>query len=159
VSRSGKITKKTPDPDMIYKNRMVTRLIHKIMLSGKQSVAEKVVYGSFDVIKSQTKEDPIEVFNRALQNVSPKIEVKARRVGGASYQVPVEVKGMRKDALAIRWLVDSARSLPNKEYKTMSHKLATEIMAAAKGEGEAIKKKETVHKMAEANRAFAHFKW
>ncbi|KKP69698.1 30S ribosomal protein S7 [candidate division CPR3 bacterium GWF2_35_18] len=159
MPRSGKIKKKLTEPDLVYKSRMVSKLINKIMWSGKKSVAQKIVYDAFSFIKEKEKKDPLDVFNNALKNVNPKIEVKARRVGGASYQVPMEVKGNRRDSLSIRWIVDAARSKDNKEYKTMVEKLAVEIIAASKNEGEAIKKKELVHKMAESNKAFAFFKW
>lgn len=129
------------------------------MLSGQKSVAEKIVYNAFDLIKEQKKQEPLDVFNEAIKNVSPKVEVKSRRVGGASYQVPIEVKSYRRDSLAIRWLVDAARARANKEFSSMSGKLTAEIIAAAENQGEAVKKKENVMKMAEANRAFAHFKW
>lgn len=122
-------------------------------------MAEKIVYGAFDLMKEKEKKDPLEIFNTAVRNVSPKLEVKARRVGGASYQVPMEVKGIRRDSLAIRWIVEAARARENKEYKTMIEKLSAELLSSAKGEGEAVRKKELMHKMAESNRAFAHFKW
>ncbi len=159
MPRSGKIKKKLPNPDVIYKNRMVTKLIHKVMLSGRKSVAEKIVYDAFDKIKEQEKQEPLNVYNEALKNLYPKVEVRARRVGGASYQVPVEVRGVRKEALAVRWLVDAARARSNKDFGTMMEKLAAEIIDSAKNQGEAIKKKDVMHKMAEANKAFAHFKW
>lgn len=159
MSRSGKIKKKLSEPDILYKNRMVTKLINKVMWEGKKSLAEKIVYSAFESIKEKEKQDPLQVFNEAIKNVSPKVEVKARRIGGASYQVPMEVKGHRRDSLAVRWIVETARSKQNKDYKSIVAKLAAEIIDASKGQGEAVKKRETSAKMAEANRAFAHFKW
>jgi len=159
MPRSKKIKKKLPSQDIIYKNRLVTRLINKVMWSGRKSLAQKIVYGSFDKIKEKEGSDPLSVFNEALKNISPRVEVKARRMGGASYQVPVEVKSQRRDTLAVRWLVEAARSRSIKDSRTMIDKLASEIIAASKNQGEAVKKKENVRKMAEANRAFAHFRW
>ena len=138
---------------------MVTKLINKVMRAGRKPLAQKIVYSAFDIIKEKDGLDPLNTFTEALKNVSPKVEVKARRVGGDSYQVPMEVRGARKDSLAIRWLVDAARSKSNKEYKTMIEKLAAEIVAASKGEGDAVRKKEIMHKMADANKAFSHFRW
>ena len=159
MARSGKIKKKLPEPDIIYKNRMVTKLINKVMWAGRKSLAQKIVYSAFDLIKEKEGLDPLNTFDEALKNITPKVEVKARRVGGASYQVPTEVRGARKDSLAIRWLVDAARSKSNKEHRTMIKKLASEIVSASKGEGEAIRKKETMRKMADANKVFSHFRW
>ena len=159
MPRSKKVKKKLPAPDLVYKNRVITKLINKIMWSGRKSLAQKIVYGAFDKIKEQEGKDPLNVFNEALKNVSPRIEVKARRVGGASYQIPIEVKGNRRDTLAIRWLVEATRARSNKETRTMIDKLAAEIIAASKNQGEAIRKKENVRKMADSNRAFAHFRW
>ena len=137
---------------------MLTRFIHRVMKSGKKRVAEKQVYRALDIIKEKG-EDPIKIFETAINTVGPKTEVKARRVGGASYQVPMEVRGDRRIALAIRWIVSFANKRSNKEFKTYAEKLAVELIDAAKGVWEAIKKRDTVHRMAEANRAFAHFKW
>lgn len=156
--RAGRVTKKLSEPDPIYGNRLLGRFINRVMLDGKKSTAQKQVYGALDLIK-ESGDDPIKTFELAVQNVGPKMEVKARRVGGASYQVPMEVRGDRRISLAIRWMVTFARKRSNKDYKTFGHKLAAELQSAAKGEGEAIKKRDTVHRMAEANRAFAHFKW
>jgi small subunit ribosomal protein S7 len=156
--RSHKTYTKTLPGDAIYGNRLLTRFINRIMKSGKKRVAEQLVYGALDIIKAK-EEDPIKVFETAINTVGPKIEVKARRVGGASYQVPMEVRGDRRVALAIRWIVESANKRSNKEYKTFSDKLAAELTDGAKGVGEAIKKRDTIHRMAEANKAFAHFKW
>lgn len=137
----------------------MTRFINRLMRDGKKSVAQKVMYRSLELIKEKTGEDPVKVFEMALQNVGPRMEVRPRRVGGASYQVPQEVRGERKVALAIRWILAAAAKLPNKEFHTFAEKLAQEFIAASKGEGETIRKRDIMHKMAEANRAFAHFRW
>lgn len=158
MPRSGRINKRLPEPDPIYGNRLVGRFINRVMISGKRTVAETQVYKALESLKEHG-EDPIKVFETALNNVGPKMEVKARRVGGASYQVPMEVRGDRRISLAIRWIVSFAKKRSNKEYKSYAEKLAAELTDAAKGQGEAIKKRDTMHRMAEANRAFAHFKW
>lgn len=158
MPRAGRISKPLFDPDPIYGNRLLTRFVNRVMRSGKKSVAQKQVYRALEIIK-QKGEDPLKVFETALANVGPKMEVHPRRVGGASYQVPMEVRGDRRVALAIRWIIAFANKKPNKEYRTYAEKLAAELMDAAKGQGEAIRKRDTVHRMAEANRAFAHFKW
>ena len=149
-------TKKTErlSPDHQYQSLKVEKLINYIMERGKKNVARTIVYTAFDLIKTKTKEKPLEVFETALRNVSPQVEVRSRRVGGANYQVPHEVRPERKQALTFRWIIGAAKS---KKGKPMAEKLADEIMSAAKNEGEAVKKKENIHKMAEANRAFAHF--
>ena len=157
--RSKKATKKLLSPDPVYGSRLVTRFINKVMVSGKKSVAEKLVYQAFESIKEQAKQEPLSVFEKAIANVVPKMEVRPRRVGGASYQVPVEVRGDRKEALAIRWLLAGAKSKPNKEYHSFDKKLAAELMDAANGTGLAIKKKDDMQKVANANRAFSHFRW
>lgn len=141
-------------PDSKYKNVAVAKFINYVMERGKKSVAQKIVYGALDKVGEKTGKNPIEAFDLAIRNVSPVVEVKSRRVGGANYQVPVEVRGERKMALAYRWLLEAAR---NKKGKPMIEKLATEIISAINNEGDAIKKKQDVHRMAEANRAFAHF--
>ncbi len=141
---------------MKYGSIAVARFINCIMKSGKKSIAEKVVYDAFDAIKAQTKEDALKVFEKALENAQPLVEVASKRVGGANYQVPREVRPERKFMLATRWMIGAARS---KKGKDMAHKLAEEIIAASKNEGIAIKKKQDIHRMAEANRAFAHFSW
>lgn len=146
------------EADPIYGNRLLARFINRVMLSGKKRVAEQVVYKALEAIKAKG-EDPIKTFELAINTVGPKMEVRARRVGGASYQVPTEVRGDRRVALAIRWIIQFAGKRSNKEFKTFSDKLAVELMEGAKGQGEAIKKRDTVLRMAEANRAFAHFKW
>ncbi len=141
---------------MKYGSVMVGRFINSIMKDGKKSVAERVVYDAFDVIKAQTKEEPLKVFEKALENAQPVVEVASKRVGGANYQVPREVRPERKFMLATRWMILAARG---KKGKDMAHRLAEEIIMAAKNEGAAIKKKQDIHRMAEANRAFAHFTW
>jgi len=143
-------------PDYKYDDLIVAKFINQVMKKGKKTVAERIVYGSFDLIKRKTKQDPIEVFEKAINNASPLIEVKSKRVGGATYQVPVPVDKERRLTLALRWIIQAAIS---KKGKPMKEKLATEIMSAAENSGSVIKKKENVHKMAEANRAFAHFSW
>ncbi len=143
-------------PDPKYKDIVVAKFINNLMLDGKKSVAEKIFYKAMDLIEKRMKKDPLEVFKQAMENVAPILEVKSRRVGGATYQVPVEVRADRRQALAIRWLINFSR---NRSERTMAEKLANELMAAYKGEGASIKKREDTHKMAEANKAFAHFRW
>lgn len=143
-------------PDPLYNDLMVTRLINTIMWDGKKSVAQRVVYGAFDIIKEKTGKEPLEVFKKAMENIQPTVEVKPRRVGGATYQVPVEVSERRKASLGIRWLLKASRS---KKGKPMKNRLSEELLAAFENAGGAVKKREDTHKMAEANRAFAHFKW
>ncbi len=144
--------------DPIYNSRLITRFVNRVMVGGKKTVAQKIIYGAFEDIKDKGK-DPLETFETALRNVSPKVEVRPRRVGGASYQIPVEVKGDRREALAIRWVISAASSRPNSEYKSMKAKLAAELMDAASGTGVAIKKRNDTLRMADANKAFAHFRW
>jgi small subunit ribosomal protein S7 len=156
VPRKGQTPKRDVLPDPIYNNKVVTKLINKIMLDGKKGVAQKICYDAFDIIKEKTGKDPLEVFEQAMNNIMPVLEVKARRVGGATYQVPIEVRPDRRQALAIRWLVNIARV---RGEKTMKERLAGEIMDAANSTGGAFKKKEDTHRMAEANRAFAHYRW
>lgn len=157
--RSKKVKKRELPLDPVFQNRLLTRFINRLMRDGKKSTAQHVMYSALDLIKEKTGEDPVKVFEMALRNISPRMEVRPRRVGGASYQVPQEVRGDRKVALAIRWILSAAQKLPNKEYHTFADKLAQEFIAASKGEGEAIRKRDIVQKMAEANRAFAHFRW
>ncbi|MEK7503642.1 MAG: 30S ribosomal protein S7 [Patescibacteria group bacterium] len=152
----GKTTKRALNPDAIYNSVMVSKLINHIMKRGKKTIAQKIVYRAFDIIKEKTKKEPLEIFELAIQNASPLLEIKPKRVGGATYQVPREVRGDRKIALAFRWIINAALS---KKGKGMHEKLAEELMLAAKNEGSAIKKKDDTHRMAEANRAFAHFAW
>lgn len=142
------------EPEIKFGNVLVSKFINHLMCDGKKSIARSVVYDSFDIINSKTKKDPVEIFNQAINNASPSQEVKSRRIGGATYQVPIEVKGDRRVTLAMRWILGAARS---RKGKPMREKLAEELIAASKNEGEAIKKKENTHRMAEANRAFAHF--
>ncbi len=157
--RSGKVEKKILAPDPIYGSRLVSRFINKLMISGKRTVAEKLVYRALELMREKSGAEPLSVFEKAISNVAPKMEVRPRRVGGASYQVPVEVRGDRKEALAIRWILSGARSRSNKEYKTFDKKLAAELMDAANETGVAIKKKDDIQKAAAANRAFSHFRW
>lgn len=157
--RGKRVTRKLPLADPIYGNRLLTRLVNRVMERGKKRTAEALVYRALDIIKEKGQEDPIKVFESAIANIGPKMEVRPRRVGGASYQVPMEVRGDRRVSLALRWLVAFANKRSNKEYKTYADKLAVEIIDSAQGVGEAIKKRDAIHRMAEANRAFAHFKW
>lgn len=158
MPRAGRIVKKLPEPDPIYNNRFVSRLINRVMRNGKKSVASHLVYEALELIKEKG-EDPVKVLENAIANVGPKQEVRPRRVGGASYQVPTEVRGDRRVSLAIRWIVQFAAKRPNKEFRTFGEKLAAELLDASANTGEAIKKRDTVHRMAEANKAFAHFRW
>ena len=157
--RGKRIKKRILVPDPIYDSRLVNRLINCVMKKGKKSIAQKHVYGAFQLIEKKTKQNSLEVFSQAVENVKPNMEVRPRRVGGASYQVPIPVRGDRKESLAIRWLIMAAQSRPNKEYHTYQEKLAAELISAAKREGGAVKKKEDIQRMAEANRAFSHFRW
>jgi small subunit ribosomal protein S7 len=147
----------TPDP--IFQSVAITKLVNRVMQDGKKTIAEKQVYNSIKIIEQKTKQDGLMVFETALENITPKIEVRSRRVGGAAYQVPTPVKGKRAFALAIRWLVLEADKRPNKEFHTYAEKLAAEVIDAANNQGGAVQKKLTMHKMAEANKAFAHFRW
>lgn len=156
VPRKGNIPKRDVLPDPIYNNKVVTKLINKIMWDGKKGVAQKVCYEAFDIIREKTGKDALEVFETAMNNVMPVLEVKARRLGGATYQVPIEVRPDRRQTLGIRWLVDASRK---RGGRYMREKLAAEIMDAANNTGSSVKKKEDMHKMAEANRAFAHYRW
>lgn len=156
--RHKKIEKRVHEQDKIYGSVLVSQFINRIMKDGKKTVAEKSFYNALEEVK-KIEANVLSVFETAINNVGPKVEVKARRVGGASYQVPLEVRGDRKNALAIKWIVEAARSRSNSEYHSFSQKLAAEILEAAKNEGAAIKKRDTVHRMAEANRAFSHFRF
>lgn len=158
MPRAGRISKKLPEPDPVYGNRLVTRFINRVMVHGKKQPAQTQVYKALELIKAKG-EDPLKVFETAIASAGPKMEVRARRVGGASYQVPTEVRGDRRVSLAMRWIAAFANNRSNKEYKTFAEKLAAELLDAAKGQGETIKKRDAVHRSAEANRAFAHFKW
>ena len=156
MPRKGYIAKRDVLPDPIYNSKVVTKLINNIMLDGKKSVAQKIVYGAFDIIKEKEQKDALEVFETALNNIMPVLEVKARRIGGATYQVPLEIRAERRQTLGLRWLVLYARK---RNEKTMAEKLAGEIIDATNQTGGAYKKKEDTHRMAEANKAFAHYKW
>ncbi len=156
VPRRGNVPKREILPDPMYHSVLVTKLVNSIMLDGKKGVAQKVVYGAFDIIQEKTGKDPLETFTAALENIMPSLEVKARRVGGATYQVPIEVRPERRQTLGLRWLTSYARS---RGEKTMRERLAGEIMDAANGTGGAVKKREDVHKMAQSNQAFAHYRW
>ena len=156
MSRKKTQPKKVVIPDPIFKSTIIPKLINSIMYDGKKVVAEKIVYEAIEKIKSKTKEEPINVFNEAINNIRPTVEVRSRRVGGATYQVPVEVKSNRAQALAIRWLVDASRK---RKDKHMSDKIFNELYDAYEKKGSAVKKREDVHKMAESNKAFAHFRW
>ena len=156
MPRRGNVPKREILPDPLYNSVLVTKLVNSIMLDGKKGVSQKVVYGAFDIIKEKTGKDPLEVFTTALENIMPSLEVKARRVGGATYQVPIEVRPERRQTLGLRWLTNYARA---RSEKTMKERLAGEIMDAANGVGGAVKKREDVHKMAQSNQAFAHYRW
>ena len=156
MSRRIKPIKRPVTPDVRYNSAVVSEFVNRMMRSGKKSVARSVLYRAFDLIQERAKRDPVEVFDQAIRNVSPAIEVKPRRVGGATYQVPVEVPSDRRMSLAMRWLIVASRSRPG---KSMSEKLAGELMDAANNTGTAMKRREETHKMAEANRAFAHYRW
>ena len=156
----GKTAKKRiVEKDPIYQSRIVAKLINRSMKSGKKTVAEAHIYGALEIIKEKSKKDPLEVLEDAVKNITPQMEVRSRRVGGAAYQVPVPVREPRASSLAIRWLVMEAQKKSNKEFKTYKEKLVAEIMDAYNNEGGAIQKKHTSHKMADANKAFAHFRW
>ena len=156
MPRRGNIAKRDVLPDPLYNSKMVTRLINFIMLDGKKGVSQKIVYGAFDIIKEKTGKEPLEAFEQALENIMPVLEVKARRVGGATYQVPMEVRPDRRQTLGLRWLTGYSR---NRNERTMRERLAGEIMDALNNAGGACKKRDDTHKMAEANRAFAHYRW
>ena len=154
--RKNRAEKREITPDPVYDDILVNRLMNKVMLDGKKPIAEKIVYQALEIIAEETKEDPVEAFKAALDNVIPALEVKSRRVGGSNYQVPVEVDDHRKLSLALRWLINSAR---NRNERTMVDRLSSEIIDAYNNTGGAVRKKEEVHRMAEANRAFAHYRW
>ena len=156
MSRKRKAPKKIPVVDSRYRSVIIPKLINSIMYDGKKTAAEKIIYEAIDKIKNKSKEEPIEIFNQAINNIRPTVEVRSRRVGGATYQVPVEVKAKRSQALALRWLIDASRK---RKDKNMSDKIFNEIYDAYQNRGSAIKKKEDTHKMAESNKAFAHFRW
>ncbi len=156
MPRRGKAVKRPIAPDAVYHSTDVTRFIRKIMACGKKTVAERIVYEAFDIVAKETKRNPLDVFEQALKNVTPAIEVKPRRVGGATYQVPVDIREGRRLALAIRWLLAATRA---RKGRPMAERLATELMDASRGQGATIKKRDDTHRMAEANKAFAHYRW
>ena len=156
MARKGQVAKRDVLPDPVYNSKTVSKLINNIMLDGKKGIAQKIVYGAFDRVAEKTERPALEVFEEAMNNVMPELEVKARRIGGSTYQVPIEVKPDRRQALALRWLTLYSR---NRGEKTMKERLASEIMDAANNTGSSVKKKEDMHKMAEANKAFAHYRW
>ncbi len=156
MPRRGNVPKREVLPDPVYHSVLVTKLVNSIMLDGKKGVAQKVVYGAFDIVKEKTEKDPLEVFTTALENIMPSLEVKARRVGGATYQVPMEVRPERRQTLGLRWLTTYSR---NRSERTMKERLANELMDAMNNLGGAVKKREETHRMAESNKAFAHFRW
>ncbi|MEE3392781.1 MAG: 30S ribosomal protein S7 [Lachnospiraceae bacterium] len=156
MPRKGHIQKRDVLPDPVYNNKVVTKLINNIMLDGKKGVAQKIVYGAFDMVAEKSGKDAVEVFDEAMNNIMPQLEVKARRIGGATYQVPIEVRPDRRQALALRWLTLFSRK---RSEKTMVERLANEILDASNNTGSAVKRKEDMHKMAEANKAFAHYRW
>lgn len=158
MSRTGKIKKRDIQLDPIYQNKLLSRFINRVMKDGKKSVAQKMIFKAFDLIKDKNL-DPLSVFQTALANVAPRMEVKPRRVGGASYQVPIEVRGERRISLSIRWLIEAAKKRSNKEFHTFSEKLAAELLDAHNNAGEAIRKRDIMHRNAEANKAFSHFRW
>jgi small subunit ribosomal protein S7 len=156
MSRRHRAERREVLPDPKFGNMVVSKFMNSIMYAGKKSVAEKIVYGAFDMIESKTKQNPVGIFEQALDNVMPTIEVRSRRVGGATYQVPVEVRSDRRQALGIRWLITAAR---DRNEKTMTERLSAELLDASNNRGNAVKKREDTHRMAEANRAFAHYRW
>ncbi len=156
MPRKGHIVKRDVLPDPIYQSKLVTRIVNTIMIDGKKGTAQSILYGAFNRVKEVTGREPIEVFNEALNNIMPVLEVRSRRIGGQNYQVPTEVRASRKQTLGLRWLINYARL---RNEKTMEERLAKEIMDASQGLGAAVKKREDVHRMAEANKAFAHYRW
>ncbi|MEA3355421.1 MAG: 30S ribosomal protein S7 [Patescibacteria group bacterium] len=159
MPRTGKVNKRITKPDPLYNNKLVAKIINKIMYSGKKSIAQKHVYQALELIKKQTKEDPIIALRQAINNAKPTMEVRSRRVGGAAYQVPVPVRGNRRESLAIRWIIDAARKRPNSKHHHFYQKLAAELTDAIKNQGGAVDRKTQAHKVAESNKAFAHFRW
>lgn len=156
MPRRGRPPRREIEPDPKYKNVQVARFINKLMMRGKKSLAERIFYTAMDIIQERTGKDPMEIFEQAVQNATPLLEVKPRRVGGSTYQIPIEIRPDRRESLAMRWLIQSAR---NRSGKSMAEKLANELMDAANGVGATIKKKDDTHRMAEANKAFAHYRW
>ena len=156
MPRKSSVSKRQIPPDPIYGKPLISKFVNVVMLKGKKSTAERLMYGALDIIRNRSKQEPLEVFEKAMENVKPTIEVKSRRVGGSTYQVPVEVRQERRMSLAIRWIISFSRKRPE---KTMAERLAGEFMDAAQGRGSSVKKKEDTHRMAEANKAFAHYRW
>ena len=156
MPRRGNVPHREVLPDPVYNSKLVSKLVNSIMLDGKKGVAQKIVYDAFDIVKEKTGKDPLEVYEQAMENIMPLLEVKARRVGGSNYQVPMEVRPARRQTLGLRWLTAYARS---RSERTMKERLANEILDAVNNQGGAVKKKEDTHKMAEANKAFAHYRW
>lgn len=156
MPRRGFVPKRDVLPDPMYNSKLVTKLVNSIMYDGKKGVAQKVVYGAFDLIREKTKKEPLEVFEQALENIMPVLEVKARRVGGSTYQVPIEVRPERRQTLGLRWLTQYSRS---RSEKTMKERIANEIVDAMNNQGNSVKKREETHRMADANKAFAHYRW
>lgn len=156
MPRKGPVAKRPLVDDPIYGSKLVSQLVNRVLLDGKKSTAERIVYGALEIVGEKTDQDPVVVLKRALENIKPALEVRSRRVGGATYQVPVEVRASRSTTLALRWLVDFSRK---RREKTMTERLANEIMDASNGLGAAVKRREDMHKMAESNRAFAHYRW
>lgn len=156
MPRRGGVVKREPVPDPVFQNVLAAQMINKLLLRGKKGVAESIFYGAMDIVREKSGKDPMEVFERAVKNVMPVLEVRPRRVGGSTYQVPVEVRPERRTALALRWLVQNARA---RSERSMAEKLAAEILDASAGQGASVKKKEDTHRMAEANKAFAHYRW
>lgn len=159
MPRRGQVKPRKVELDPVYKSRVITKLINRSMKKGKKNAARKQVYGALEIVNEKEKNDALQIFTQGFEKIKPTMEVRPRRVGGAAYQVPMPVRGPRRESLGIRWLIDAARSRSNSEYHTFAEKLAAEIIDAAKGEGGAVKKKQDVERMAEANRAFAHFRW
>ncbi len=156
MPRKGHVPKREVLPDPVYHDVRVAKLVNTVMLDGKKGLAQRIVYGAFDIVRERSGQDPLEVFNQALENVMPQLEVKARRVGGSNYQVPIEVRPDRRQTLALRWLVGAARG---RNERTMKERLAGELLDALNSTGSAFRKKEEMHRMADANRAFAHYRW
>jgi len=159
MPRSGQIRKREILPDPVYKSKTITKFINRVMRSGKKGSAQKQIYGALNLLKEKLNQDPLLVFNKAIDNVKPQMEVRSRRVGGAAYQVPAPVRTERRESLAIRWLIQAALTRPSREFHSFAEKLAAELIDAFNNTGGAIKKREDTHRMADANKAFAHFRW
>jgi small subunit ribosomal protein S7 len=159
MPRAGYVRKRVLAPDPVYSQALVTRVVNRIMKSGKKTIAQKNIYNALDILKTKTGKNAFEIFEQALENIKPLMEVRSRRIGGAAYQIPMTVSPDRRESLAIRWLIIAANARPSKEYHTFSEKLAAEILAALDKQGDAIKKRQDMERMAESNKAFAHFRW